>query len=69
MAAVLGFIMGPCFGIGMSFLQLHYGIVRIDGYTGPGYLQTLFTVVMVILTKTIFKEIPYKERPGRDAET
>ena len=43
--------------------------MRIDGYTGPGYIQTLFTIVMLLLTVITFKEMPYNERPGRYAQT
>lgn len=57
-AAVLGFVLGPLFGLLGTQLTFELGPVYVDQYNSCGYLQFLFTVIMLVATIFFFTEIP-----------
>jgi hypothetical protein len=60
MAAVSGFIFGPIIGLALSLIDIHFwGVVNIDAYTSPGYIQTIATLIMLIQTAIRFEEVPH----------
>ena len=67
---VLGFVLGPVFGILLSMVDLHLASgLKLDAYTAPGYLQAVLTFLMMVMTNFWFQEVPHFKRPGRQQET
>lgn len=61
-AAVLGFVLGPMFGLLATQMNFTIGPIVIDQYNACGYLQSLFTILMLIGSVFFFKEIPRTHR-------
>jgi len=57
-AAVLGFVLGPLFGLLGTYLTFSLGPVYIDQYNACGYLQFIFTMIMLFASIFYFTEIP-----------
>lgn len=64
-SAVAGFVLGPLFGLFLSFIQVKIGAIVYDSFTYPGYIQTLLSAVMIYNTYSMFEEIPRSKREGR----
>ena len=61
-AAVLGFVLGPIFGLLATVIDFHIGGLYISHYSACGYLQVIFTIIMLIASLFFFKEIPREYR-------
>ena len=57
-AAVLGFVLGPLFGLLGTQMTFELGPIYVDQYNACGYLQCIFTIIMIIATIFFFTEIP-----------
>ena len=64
-SAVSGFLLGPAFGLLLTFVDMKVGFVIYNSFTCPGYIQTLLTCIMLYNTYAWFKEIPREQREGR----
>ena len=64
-SAVSGFLLGPVFGLLLSFVNMQAGFVVYNSFTCPGYIQTLLTCIMLYNTFSWFQEIPRAQREGR----
>ena len=61
-AAVLGFVLGPIFGLLATVIDFHIGGLYISHYSACGYLQVIFTIIMLVASLFFFKEIPREYR-------
>lgn len=61
-AAVLGFVLGPLFGLLGTYMTFELGPIYVDQYNACGYLQCIFTIIMIIATIFFFTEIPWEMR-------
>ena len=68
-AAVLGFVLGPIFGLLATVIDFHIGGLYISHYSACGYLQVIFTIFMLIASAFFFKEIPRKFRLNNMAKS
>jgi len=57
-AAVLGFVLGPLFGMVATQMNFTLGPFYMDQYNACGYLQTLFAIIMLIGSIFFFTEVP-----------
>lgn len=57
-AAVLGFVLGPVVGLICTAIDFSW----VSPYSACGWLQAIFTIVMLIASLFFFTEIPRKER-------
>jgi len=57
-AAVLGFVLGPMFGLLCTAIEFNIGSIHVSHYSACGYLQVIFTIVMFIACTFFFEEIP-----------
>jgi len=64
-SAVSGFLLGPVFGLLLSFVNIRVGFIVYDSFTCPGYIQTFLTCIMLYNTYAWFEEIPRTQREGR----
>jgi len=61
-AAVLGFVLGPLFGLLGTYMAFEIGPFYVDRFNACGYLQCIFTIIMMIGSVFFFKEIPREMR-------
>lgn len=59
-ANVLGFIIGPSFALGLSYINFSIAGVQVDQYTSPGYLSAILSLVG-LLSLVSLKEINKKK--------
>jgi hypothetical protein len=61
-AAVLGFVLGPMFGLLATQMKFSIGPITVDPYNACGYLQVVFSLIMLAGSIFLFKEIPRSHR-------
>ena len=60
MANMLGYILGPIFGVLVSLIN----IPTVNYYTSPGYFQAFLAITLMVVNFVWFKEIKRSERPN-----
>lgn len=61
-AAVLGFVLGPLVGLLATLFNFQIGAFFVNSYSACGYIQAIFTIVMLIGALFFFTEIPRELR-------
>jgi len=61
-AAVLGFVLGPLVGLVATVANFNFLGFEITAYSACGYLQAIFSILMLAASMIYFNEIPRKER-------